>query len=82
MRPEWITFQTGVWEKEINVRDFIQKNYTPYDGDDAFLAGPTQNTIDYGLRLWILLSRKEKPAAYWIWILRLSPPSPPMAPDI
>ena len=29
------TFQTGAWEQEINVRDFIQKNYTPYDGDEA-----------------------------------------------
>ena len=44
MRPEWNHFHTGVWQKEINVRDFIQKNYTPYDGNDEFLAGPTQNT--------------------------------------
>lgn len=29
------TFQAGAWEQEINVRDFIQKNYTPYDGDEA-----------------------------------------------
>ena len=48
MRPEWNTFNSGVWEREINVRDFIQKNYTPYDGDDSFLAGPTQNTKDLG----------------------------------
>lgn len=41
MRAEWSTFNGGVWEREINVRDFIQKNYTPYDGDGAFLAGPT-----------------------------------------
>ena len=40
MRNEWRTFQHGVWEREINVRDFIQKNYTPYDGNEAFLAGP------------------------------------------
>ena len=46
MRPEWTDFVGGKWEKEINVRDFIQKNYTPYDGDDTFLAGPTQNTTD------------------------------------
>ena len=31
MRPEWTDFVGGKWEKEINVRDFIQKNYTPYD---------------------------------------------------
>ncbi len=46
MRPEWKDFVGGKWENEINVRDFIQKNYTPYDGDDSFLAGPTQNTKD------------------------------------
>lgn len=46
MREEWTGFNGGAWEKEVNVRDFIQKNYTPYDGDDSFLAGPTQNTTD------------------------------------
>ena len=46
MRPEWTDFVGGNWVNEVNVRDFIQKNYTPYDGDDTFLAGPTQNTTD------------------------------------
>lgn len=46
MREEWTGFNGGAWEKEVNVRDFIQKNYTPYDGDASFLAGPTQNTTD------------------------------------
>ena len=40
----WNTFNGGVWQDEINVRDFIQKNYTPYDGDSAFLAPPTART--------------------------------------
>ena len=44
MRQEWISFNKGNWTKEIDVRDFIQKNYTPYDGDEAFLAGPTKAT--------------------------------------
>lgn len=44
MRKEWKSFRGGIWEKEINVRDFIQKNYTPYLGDDSFLAGPTEDT--------------------------------------
>ena len=44
MRPEWNEFKGGVWEREINVRDFIQSNYTPYEGDDQFLAGPTEAT--------------------------------------
>ena len=61
MRPEWNGFVGGKWEREINVRDFIQKNYTPYDGDESFLAGPTQNTKD----LWDMvldLSKKEREA--------------------
>lgn len=59
LKKEWAGFTPGVWEREINVRDFIQKNYTPYDGDDTFLAGPTQNTSD----LWdqvMDLTRQEK----------------------
>lgn len=44
MLQEWNSFCKGNWTKEIDVRDFIQKNYTPYDGDDAFLAGPTKAT--------------------------------------
>lgn len=46
LKPEWNGFSNGVWEREINVRDFIQKNYTPYDDDDSFLVGATQNTED------------------------------------
>jgi len=46
MRSEWNGFTGGNWEKFIDVRDFIQKNYTPYEGDDSFLCGPTQNTKD------------------------------------
>lgn len=44
MFKEWNGFKTGNWDKEINVRDFIQKNYTLYEGDDSFLAGPTEKT--------------------------------------
>jgi formate C-acetyltransferase len=40
----WRGFRTGLWEKEINVRDFIQQNYEPYDGDASFLAPPTART--------------------------------------
>lgn len=61
MRPEWRSFHVGAWEKEVNVRDFIQKNYTPYDGDDTFLAGPTGATR----QLWeqvLGLSAKEREA--------------------
>jgi formate C-acetyltransferase len=44
----WQGFTGGSWEHQIDVRDFIQRNYTPYDGDESFLAGPTENTA----RLW------------------------------
>mgnify|MGYP000485159879 CR=1 FL=1 len=40
----WRTFQPGIWQKEINVRDFIQQNYTPYEGDASFLAKATERT--------------------------------------
>jgi formate C-acetyltransferase len=44
-REEWKGFKTGrLWQDEVNVREFIQLNYTPYDGDSKFLAGPTDAT--------------------------------------
>ncbi|MGI6069289.1 MAG: formate C-acetyltransferase [Blautia sp.] len=58
MREEWNGFRGGSWEKEINVRDFIQKNYMPYEGDEAFLADATENTK----KLWeqvMELSKEE-----------------------
>src|SRR5215471_11157700 len=44
----WQGFRGGLWQKEINVRDFIQQNYTPYEGDESFLAGATERTK----RIW------------------------------
>ena len=41
---QWKGFEQGDWQSEINVRDFIQHNYTPYEGDSSFLAGPTEKT--------------------------------------
>lgn len=61
MRQEWRDFKGGAWEREISVRDFIQKNYTPYDEDESFLAGPTKATME----LWeqvLDLSRQEREA--------------------
>ena len=40
----WFGFRSGLWNKEIDVRDFIQSNVTPYYGDEKFLAGPTERT--------------------------------------
>nr|WP_307774670.1 formate C-acetyltransferase [uncultured Cetobacterium sp.] len=44
LQSYWSEFKGNLWQKEINVRDFIQNNYTPYTGDDKFLAGATDNT--------------------------------------
>ncbi len=57
----WRNFTAGAWQREINVRDFIQKNYTPYDGNEDFLAGPTEDTT----ALWkqvLELSKQEREA--------------------
>lgn len=59
MQDAWSEFKSGPWQKEVNVRDFIQRNYTPYYGDDSFLAGPTAATK----KLWdqvMELSRQER----------------------
>ena len=56
---QWNKFQPGDWQKEINVRDFIQNNYTPYEGDSSFLKGTTEKTK----KLWdevLELYKKEK----------------------
>ena len=56
---QWNNFKKGDWESEINVRDFIQKNYTPYEGDSSFLSGTTEKTK----KLWnevLELYKKEK----------------------
>ena len=50
----WEGFVEGTWSQEIDVRDFIQRNYTPYEGDASFLAGPTEKT----LRVWNTLEEK------------------------
>ena len=57
----WNGFNGGNWERFIDVRDFIQKNYTPYEGDDTFLTGPTQNTKDLWAQV-IDLTKKEREA--------------------
>ena len=39
---QWNGFKGRLWKEEINVRDFVQNNYKPYDGDESFLEGPTE----------------------------------------
>ena len=60
MRQEWASFNGGVWQKEINVRDFIQKNYTPYEGEESFLAGPTKATNDLWAQVMELTEEEHK----------------------
>lgn len=60
MRSEWTGFVGGQWEKEVNVRDFIQKNYTVYEGDDSFLAAPTQDTKDLWAQVMDLTKQERE----------------------
>ena len=53
---EWEGFEGNIWKREINTRDFIQKNYVPYDGDESFLADPTEATN----KLWNELQKLQK----------------------
>lgn len=53
---EWEGFKGKIWKEEINTRDFIQNNYTPYDGNESFLAGPTEATE----KLWGKLQELQK----------------------
>ena len=53
---QWDGFEGELWREEINVRDFIQKNYRPYDGDESFLADPTEATN----KLWCRLQELQK----------------------
>lgn len=56
MFEQWKGFKGSKWQDEVNVRDFIQHNYDPYDGDESFLAGPTQATE----KLWDALQKLQK----------------------
>ncbi len=56
MNNAWHGFKGTLWQNEVNVRDFIQNNYTPYDGDESFLAGPTARTE----KLWGELQKLQK----------------------
>ena len=55
-KDQWEGFEGRLWKEELNVRDFIQNNYKPYDGDEKFLAGPTEATD----KLWGALQKLQK----------------------
>ena len=58
----WHGFRTGLWQKEINVRDFIQQNYEPYDGDESFLSPATKRTQKIWEQLQKLFIEERKKA--------------------
>ncbi|HKX28564.1 MAG TPA: formate C-acetyltransferase [Blastocatellia bacterium] len=58
--PAWEGFKPGLWQKEINVREFIQQNYEPYDGDASFLASATDRTGALWARLHSLFAEERR----------------------
>ena len=56
----WNGFKSGVWQDEINVRDFIQQNYTEYTQDASFLSGPTERTNDLMKKVNLLFSLERQ----------------------
>jgi formate C-acetyltransferase len=56
----WRGFAPGAWQKRVNLRDFIQRNYTPYEGDDSFLQGPTPRTTGLWKTLTPLLAQERE----------------------
>ncbi len=62
--PQWAGFTSGPWQDEIDVRDFIQLNYTPYAGDDSFLAGPTERTLGIWNKLSTMFPTEREKGVY------------------
>ena len=60
MFEQWNGFKNGAWQNEINVRDFIQLNYTPYEGDDSFLCGATERTERLNKKFSELLAEEQR----------------------
>ena len=56
----WRGFLPGAWQSRVNVREFIQRNYTPYEGDDSFLAAPTERTLSLWQSLGPLLAQERE----------------------
>ena len=65
-RKEWEGFEGRIWKEEVNVRDFIQNNYKPYDGDESFLA-----QTNYGANYRNYKKKNVPKVAFWIWKPRL-----------
>ena len=61
----WRGFKGVKWTDDVDVRDFIQNNYTPYDGDESFLAGPTEATNKLWGKVQELQKEERAKAACW-----------------
>ncbi len=62
--PAWQGFQDGPWRDAIDVRDFVQRNYTPYEGDASFLAGPTERTTSVWAKLSEMFPEEREKGVY------------------
>jgi pyruvate-formate lyase len=56
----WRGFTPGMWQRSVNVREFIQRNYTPYEGDHTFLQGPTPRTLGIWKTLQPLFAQERE----------------------
>lgn len=78
----WLGFKGTDWKNEINVRDFIQHNYTPYEGDESFLAEATPATTELWEKSWKASVSKMRLTRHWISIPILPLQLPLMMQDI
>mgnify|MGYP002598162702 CR=1 FL=1 len=69
----WKDFNTGVWDKAVDVRDFIQRNYIPYEGDDSFLAGPTERTTKLWEQVMKLYEEEREKNDYQFRLIQILP---------
>ena len=70
---QWAGFRGENWRKSVDVRNFIQENYTMYDGDEAFLEEPTEATNLLWGKLQELQQEERDKGAFWIWRQELFP---------
>ena len=64
---QWAGFKGKEWVNSVDVRSFIQENYTPYEGDESFLEGPTEATDNYGVSFRNFRKKSVQKAAFLIW---------------
>ena len=70
---QWAGFEGRNWKSSVDVRDFIQENYTPYEGDESFLEGPTEAQTSYGANYRNFRKKKELKAEFLTWRQKLFP---------